>query len=49
MVHGLAEKIRGGGNGDVASDFYHRYKVRRMLVYIYIKFHRRKIYLFYFF
>ena len=24
----LAEKIRDGGNGDVADDAYHRYKVR---------------------
>jgi len=46
MVHGLAEKIRGGGNGDVASDFYHRYKVRRMLV---IGFQRGKKYFFNFF
>jgi len=23
----LAEKIRDGGNGDVADDAYHRYKV----------------------
>jgi len=29
---GLAEKISGGGNGDVADDFYHRYKAGRMLV-----------------
>jgi len=43
---GLAEKISGGGNGDVADDFYHRYKVRRMLV---IGFQRGKKYFFNFF